>query len=667
MPRKTKSSRKKQSKTLATPKGPLDPNPRAWAASLGIQHTGQVPVPGRLIDQIIGQDEAVAVALKAAAQRRHLLLIGDPGTGKSMLAKAMTEVLPRSQHPDLLAEHNPKNPNEPIIRGVPGGTARQELQLAKKKARRSALIWRIVDYAVVAAAMVFGLWMWIDQNENPLFFLFIILLALLYLYFSFSRKSKSEVVIPKLLIENPPTEQLAPFVDATGGHAGALLGDVRHDPYQAGGLETPAHHRVEIGAIHRANQGVLFIDEINVLKLPSQQALLTAIQERQYAIVGQSQSSAGAMVKTQPVPCNFILVAAGNLDAVQNPEESMTGETGMHPALRSRIRGYGYEVFVNHVMDDTHENRLKLLQFVAQEVVRDGKIPQFTIDAAAEVIREAQRRSGQTGKLTLRLRELGGLVRTAGDLARSSAASLATLEHVRRAKLASRSLEQQITFQEIRRKTSAVNITSEGAMVGFAYGTAFIGTGEVGEPAGLIVPVEAAIVPALGGEGGNLRVGQAIEEVRHPGIQNVASAIKTLRANQLRGKDIHIEARVNHPEADAEGVVLAATVASLSALERRPVRQDVVFVGSISVRGQLRPVEYALQQIEAALDLGFRAAIVPAALKGRILLDDAVEAGIDVIYVDSLQEATQIAFSAPAMAASSTASKASQRAAGGKA
>ena len=50
----------------------------------------------------------------------------------------------------------------------------------------------------------------------------------------------------------------------------------------------------------------------------------------------------------------------------------------MHPALRSRIRGYGYEVFMNKDMPDTPENRDKLVQFVAQEVKQDGKIPHFT-------------------------------------------------------------------------------------------------------------------------------------------------------------------------------------------------------------------------------------------------------------------------------------------------
>ena len=42
---------------------------------------------------------------------------------------------------------------------------------------------------------------------------------------------------------------------------------------------------------------------------------------------------------------------------------------GMHPALRSRIRGYGYEVYVHDTMDDTDENRKKIVQFIAQECV----------------------------------------------------------------------------------------------------------------------------------------------------------------------------------------------------------------------------------------------------------------------------------------------------------
>ena len=70
--------------------------------------------------------------------------------------------------------------------------------------------------------------------------------------------------VPKILADIKASFKVkkAPFFDATGAHAGALLGDILHDPFQSGGLGTPAHERVVAGMIHKANMGVLFIDEI---------------------------------------------------------------------------------------------------------------------------------------------------------------------------------------------------------------------------------------------------------------------------------------------------------------------------------------------------------------------------------------------------------------------
>ena len=152
-------------------------------------------------------------------------------------------------------------------------------------------------------------------------------------------KPRTSIMVPKLLVNNE-NKITAPFVDATGSHAGALLGDVRHDPYQSGGLGTPAHERVEAGMIHKANKGVLYVDEIGTMKMKTQQELLTAMQEKKYSITGQSETSSGAMVRSQEVPCDFVLVASGNLQVLE----------GMHIALRSRIRGYGYEVFMKDSM-----------------------------------------------------------------------------------------------------------------------------------------------------------------------------------------------------------------------------------------------------------------------------------------------------------------------------
>ena len=72
-------------------------------------------------------------------------------------------------------------------------------------------------------------------------------------------------------------------------------------------------------------------------------------------------------------------------------------------------------------MRDTARNRRRLIRFIAQEVRNEqnkktgNPIPHFDRSAVEVILREAQRRAGRRGKLTLRLRELGGLVRIAGD------------------------------------------------------------------------------------------------------------------------------------------------------------------------------------------------------------------------------------------------------------
>ena len=40
-------------------------------------NTGEISIPSRIIDQVIGQEEAVNVLRKAAGQGRHVMLIGD--------------------------------------------------------------------------------------------------------------------------------------------------------------------------------------------------------------------------------------------------------------------------------------------------------------------------------------------------------------------------------------------------------------------------------------------------------------------------------------------------------------------------------------------------------------------------------------------------------------
>ena len=59
----------------------------------------------------------------------------------------------------------------------------------------------------------------------------IIFLISFVLFMNLSRRGENKSQSPKVIVDNFRKKQ-APFFDATGAHAGALLGDVLHDPFQ---------------------------------------------------------------------------------------------------------------------------------------------------------------------------------------------------------------------------------------------------------------------------------------------------------------------------------------------------------------------------------------------------------------------------------------------------
>ncbi len=587
---------------------------------LDFETTREIEVPERLIDQVIGQDHAVEAIKKAAIQKRHVMLIGSPGTGKSMLAKAMAELLPKEELEDILVYPNPEDPNHPRIRTVPAGKGKEIVEAYKQEAMKKTqarnfflfmLIFLIVGYAIL-----------IERQ----FLWGIVAGALLFLVARYMMP-KEEKNIPKLLVSNA-NKETAPFEDATGAHAGALFGDVRHDPFQSGGLETPAHERVEAGAIHRAHKGVLYIDEINTLTIESQQKILTAMQEKKFPITGQSERSSGAMVRTDPVPCDFILVAAGNLDALM----------GMHPALRSRIEGYGYEIYMNDTIEDTMENRRKFVRFVAQEVVRDGKIPHLDKYAVAEIIKEAKRRAGRRNHLTLRLRELGGLIRTAGDIAKAEGSEVVRVEHVLKAKKIAKTIEEQLADKYIERRRDYRLFINEGAEVGRVNGLAVIG-----ESAGIVLPIIAEITPALSKEEGKVIATGRLQEIAREAVTNVSAIIKKFTGKDISNKDVHIQFVGTYEGVEGDSASISIATAVISAMEGIPVDQSVAMTGSLSVKGEVLPVGGVTQKIEAAIQAGLKKVIIPKDNMDDVMLDAEHEGKIEIIPVSRIDEVLEYA------------------------
>ncbi|RLG19390.1 Lon protease family protein [Candidatus Micrarchaeota archaeon] len=441
--------------------------------------TARVKIPTNPLLKIIGHDEVLQIARLVAKQRRHLLLVGPPGTGKSMIAQVIACLLPKPLQ-EVSVLHNPENPERPIVevrrrgdtdekpkRKIPykllsvtdvphfvaerlglrcrrcGSSSAYSSPIcpscgADKRGRESSPFDDLLfgyhgelrdDRVHTTRRLPTGreepvVYERTDDNRIKL-----------YDHRALRALERMESKKPRKIIVSLDRTG---FVQATGASETELLGDVRHDPY--GGhpeIGTAAYLRVIPGAVHEAHEGVLFIDELSTLGY-LQRYLLTALQEKQFPITGRNASSTGASVKVENVPCDFILVGALNTNDIDQ----------LLPPLRSRILGNGYEILLNTTMPDNEKNRRSMVQFIAQEIQKDGRIPHANKDAVELILEESRRRAKQIDdardSLTLRLRDLSGIIKIAGDLAVLDDAPRITAKHIKAAMKRSKAIEEQL-------------------------------------------------------------------------------------------------------------------------------------------------------------------------------------------------------------------------------
>jgi Lon-like ATP-dependent protease len=284
-------------------------------------------------------------------------------------------------------------------------------------------------------------------------------------------------------------------------------------------------------------------------------------------------------------------------------------------------------------MPDTPENRDKLVQFVAQEVTKDGRIPHFSREAVAEIIREAQRRAGKKESLTLKLRDLGGLVRAGGDIAKGEGAEYVTVEHVISAKRLARTLEQQIADRYIVQRKKYRVFKSEGIEVGRVNGLAI-----VGDRSGIILPIAAEAAPAQSSLEGKIIATGKLGEIAREAVTNVSALIKKNTGTNIANHDIHIQFLQAYDGVEGDSASVSVATAVVSALENIPVDQSVALTGSLSVRGDVLPVGGVTGKIEAAAEAGIKTVLIPKTNMEDVFIEDRYKKKVKIIPVETLSD-----------------------------
>lgn len=201
--------------------------------------TADIPVSDKMVDQIIGQEKAVNIIKKASSQKRNVLLIGSPGTGKSMLAQAMAELLPVEALEDLLAYPNHEDENVPVIKVVKAGEGRKIVAENRFRARMAGGNANMMTMVVVILMSFLLLFYGRQHLGDIITAAMLIGLFVITAMMSFATQMGRNKLIPgmeheqvKMLVDNHEKKR-APYIDGSGARAGALLGECRHDPLQS--------------------------------------------------------------------------------------------------------------------------------------------------------------------------------------------------------------------------------------------------------------------------------------------------------------------------------------------------------------------------------------------------------------------------------------------------
>jgi len=396
----------------------------------------------------------------------------------------------------------------------------------------------------------------------------------------------------RLVLEEAKKRKLSPFADdapfiETDGTTlrwdprdmtNPLLGSV-HDPIYQGARRDLADTGIpepKPGLVTDAHGGILFIDEIGEMDVMLQNKLLKVLEDKraffESAYYDPADEKIPPYIKKlfeEGAPADFVLIGATTREA-----------SHINPALRSRCAEIYFEPL-------TPSN--------IQEIVRNAakKLSADLGDGVAELISE----------YTIEGRKAINILADAYSLA---------LERNARQELDQEadtpvSIEKADIYKVAQVSRLSPYVTkkaSDRLEVGHIFGLGVAGF------LGSVIEIEAIAFEAREKGKGTVRFNETAGSMAKDSVFNAASVVRMITGKDIHDYDIHINV-IGGGNIDGPSAGTAILTAILSAITKRPIRQDVAVTGEISLQGRVRPVGGVFEKAYGAKQAGIKTLIIP--------------------------------------------------------
>ena len=638
------------------------------------EDTSQISVPQDPIDHVIFQDRAKRAIRKIAQNKGHILMVGRPGTGKSMLANMLKEVLEKSfgdyiKPKDAIVAYPGKDRNHIRIAYVNPEkieTLITKLNKAIESARDSIDEFNLSDQIQSARRVKIGLLLTAFVSVAVGIFFppaFIATglsgLGAIFMYMQENNHKAQEKIqreanvdrknavkhifdmVPEILYNPRDDKELMARISEPD--ARNMKGGFRHDPYQSGNLETPAHKRAYIGA--HAKSPIIYIDELKTLiKVGYMADLLEIMQNKKYILEGGRNTGSGAADRSDNfLKADNIIVACCNHDTLHYLQKEGEG------AFLSRIEDKGEIIQMQSAVPEAVESIEQVAQYVKQEVINlgnefkeswgeviekegyesvkqrseyifgkplseDFKLQErdFSRGAVLEIIKELRCRASD-GKLSSILRPINGLIKSAEFEAIFENSPLVEARHVKQALREHLSLEGGLS-KEIseNKKYLKKYISSMTDSIGYVVGLAVIYSQSSGQMYGQPLPIHCQI--NVGASDRVVAPGK-IGDIAKAASQNVRASIKKVLDNICApyvGYEMYVEYIQAHSGVEGDSASVAIDIALISDFIKQPVNQRYGVTGSLT-GDIILAVGGVTEKIRSIMDseLGMEGACIP--------------------------------------------------------